>query len=135
MKNNESNRNIMEIIISIVVGLVILFVIYAIFSALFKSFPVLMYILAGMAAIGAGIAFVWWVGIIVGLIALGIFARMQESGGHKCIHCNSYDTVEQEIDEDLIDSVNWKQKKPDVWEIKDFVKCNKCSQYSATYKN
>ncbi|MDH6305890.1 hypothetical protein M2459_003100 [Parabacteroides sp. PF5-5] len=125
----------MEIIISIIVGLVILFVVYAICSALFKSFPMLMYILAGIVAIGIGVTSTWWIGIIVGLIALGLFARMQENGGHRCIHCNSYDTVEQEIDEDLIDSLNWKQKKPEIWEIKDFVKCNKCGQYSAIYKN
>lgn len=125
----------MEIIISIVIGLVVIFVVYAVFSALFKLYPVLMYVLAGVVAIGVGVASAWWVGIIVGLIALGWFSRMQESGGHKCIHCNSYDTVEQEVDEDLIDSLNWKQRKPEVWEIKDFVKCNKCGQYSATYKN
>jgi hypothetical protein len=76
----------MEIIISIVVALVILFIIYAVFSAIFKLFPILMYILAGIVAIGVGITSVWWVGIIVGLIALGLFVYMQESGGHKCIH-------------------------------------------------
>ena len=94
-----------------------------------------MYILAGIVAISTWAASTWWVGIIVGLIALGLFARVQESGGHKCLHCNSYDTVEQEINEDLIDSLNCRQGKPDVWDIKHLVKCNKCGEYSATNKN
>ena len=126
----------MEIIISIVVGLVILCVIYAVFSALFKLYPVLKYILAVTVAIGVGIVSAWWVGVIVGLIALGWFARTQEDGGHKCIYCNSYDTVEQEICAELIDRINWKREKPKIWEINSLVRCNKCSKYSATtYKN
>jgi hypothetical protein len=93
-----------------------------------------MYILVAIVAIGVGVTSGWWAGVIVGIIAFGWFLRLQDDGGHQCSHCNNYDTIEIEIDEDLIDSLHWKGQKPEVWKIKYLVKCNKCGNYTVTDK-
>ena len=123
-----------EIIIYCVVGLVMLAVVSKVFSALFKRFPVLIYVLVILVALFFGIAVAWWVGIIAGLIAYSMLLGVQGEGGHKgrqkCLNCNSWNTTELKVTQDLIDNTIWKDEIPEIREVDDCVKCNECNHTS-----
>lgn len=107
----------MNIIIGIIIALVVLGVLYGLLCIIIKKYPILIWISGLVVGIMIAAISYWWVGLIVGLIIAGLLKQAEESGGHQCAHCESYDTY---ITSDENGCETWK--------------CNKCEKITTGMK-
>jgi hypothetical protein len=123
----------MGTIIVLIISAIILFVFAVILSSILQKYPFLVWILSLIVGGFVWIIFSWWLGLIVGLIAIGIFYKiMVWTSPGRCPHCISYNTVNVNVSEDEYYEMDWgKERKPSYHNIERWYRCNNCGHYTA----
>ncbi len=108
----------MGTIIGLIVGFLALCFLYGVIGAIMAKWPWLIWVIGLISGVVGGVVTsIWWVGLIIAFFVIGLLAKAQTLGGHKCAHCGSWDC------DVIVDN-----GEAEVWE------CQKCGNHTSGLK-